>query len=236
MYLPKLLRRYVGMVLRRRRWRCIYEECRASTMIPEASFLDNLRLAETVRGVPGCVVECGVWRGGMSAGLCRLLGAGRTYYLFDSFQGLPPAQVIDGAAAIRWQQDKTSSTYYDNCSATPELASAAMQRAGASSFHLVKGWFNETLPAFSCSEPVALLRLDGDWYDSTMICLESLFDRVPEQGIIILDDYYAWDGCSRALHDFLSRRSATERIRSLGDVCYLIKLPKTQPKTPAIAP
>ena len=69
-----------------------------------------------------------------------------------------------------------------------------------------------------------------------MICLESLFDRVPEQGIIILDDYYAWDGCSRALHDFLSRRSATERIRSLGDVCYLIKLPKTQPKTPAIAP
>ena len=236
MHIQKLVRQYAGMMLRRRRWRRIYRECHEFTMISEPSFLDNLRLAEMVRHVPGCIVECGVWRGGMSAGLCRLLGDGRCYYLFDSFQGLPPAQDIDGAAAIRWQQDKRSLTYYDNCSATPEFASAAMQQAGARSFQLVKGWFKETLPTFSFSEPVALLRLDGDWYDSTMICLESLFDRVSEHGIIILDDYHAWDGCSRALHDFLSRRSATERIRSLGDVCYVSKMPKAQPTTPTISP
>lgn len=216
-------------MLSRRRWRRIYQECRKSTMIPEAPFLDNLRLAEMVRHIPGCVVECGVWKGGMSAGLCRLLGAERSYYLFDSFEGLPPAQNIDGAAAIQWQRNKTSPMYYDNCIATPEFADAAMQQAGAISFYLVKGWFNDTLPTFSFSEPVALLHLDGDWYDSTMICLESIFDHIAEGGIIILDDYYAWDGCSRALHDFLSRRSATERIRSLGDVCYLNKMPKVQP-------
>lgn len=236
MKIQRLMRQYASTMLRRRRWHRIYQECRESTMIPEASFLDNLRLAEMVRHVPGCVVECGVWRGGMSAGLCRLLGSGRTYYLFDSFEGLPRARDIDGAAAIRWQQDKTSGMYYDNCCAPPEFAKAAMQRAGASSFHLVKGWFNETLPSCLLSEPVALLRLDADWYDSTMTCLDNLFGRVAARGIIILDDYYAWDGCTRAIHDFLSRRSATERIRSLGEVCYIKKEPAPQPRALAISP
>jgi hypothetical protein len=214
---------YGRRMIDRHRWRTIYDEFRESTMVPEASFLNNLKLAETVRRVPGCVVECGVWRGGMSAGLCRLLGADRTYYLFDSFEGLPPAREVDGSTAILWQQNKSSSAYYDNCSAPPELADSAMRRAGATSFHLVQGWFDHTLVDFPLSESIALLRLDADWYDSTLICLENLFSRVVTRGVVILDDYHTWDGCSRALHDFLSRRHATERIRSLGDVCYLLK-------------
>jgi hypothetical protein len=111
--------------VRLRRWRRIYSEFREFTMIPETAFLDNLQLAETVRNVPGSVVECGVWRGGMSAGLCRVLGSGRAYHLFDSFQGLPPAQQIDGTAAIRWQQDKSSPNYHDNCAAPAEFARTA---------------------------------------------------------------------------------------------------------------
>ena len=104
-----------------------------------------------------------------------------------------------------------------------------MELANARSFHLVKGWFSDTLPAFNPPDSIALLRLDGDWYDSTMTCLDSLFDKVAPSGLILLDDYYAWDGCSRALHDFLSRRSAPERIRSLGNICYLRKTaPETQ--------
>ena len=59
---------------------------------------------------------------------------------------------------------------------------------------------------------------------STKTCLTNLFDRVAPGGIIILDDYFTWDGCSRALHDFLSERSAAERLRSLGDICYLQKV------------
>jgi hypothetical protein len=99
-----------------------------------------------------------------------------------------------------------------------------MQRASTSSFHLVKGWFEQTLPLFQPSTQIALLRLDADWYDSTMICLEHLFDHLAPGALLLLDDYYTWDGCSRALHDFLSRRSATERIRNFNDVCYLNKL------------
>jgi O-methyltransferase len=160
----------------------------------------------------------------MSAGLCSILGASRNYFLFDSFQGLPPAQTIDGPAAIRYQEDRDSPTYYENCAAPERYALEAMELAGARTFKLVPGWFSETLPKFKPPEPIALLRLDGDWYDSTITCLKHLFDYVAPNGIIIFDDYYAWDGCSRALHDFLSDRKATERIRSYnGSVCYLLK-------------
>jgi O-methyltransferase len=135
-------------VIKRRQMRNIFLQVKDYTMIPEPVFCDNLMLADMVRNVSGCVVECGVWRGGMSAGLCRLLGNEREYYLFDSFEGLPPAQPIDGAAAIRWQQDTKSPQYHDNCSAPPEFARRAMELAGAERYKLCPGFFDKSLPAF----------------------------------------------------------------------------------------
>lgn len=195
-------------------------------MVPSRTYCDNLALAQSVRHVDGCVVECGVWRGGMSAGLASVLGRHRQYFLLDSFQGLPPAGDIDGDAARQWQRDVTSPFYFDNCSAPEEFAREAMTLADAPHTLLVAGWFADTLPSFDPG-PIVLLRLDGDWYESTTLCLERLFDRVVPGGLVILDDYFAWDGCSRAVHDFLSRRSAVERLRSFGTVCYFSKAPVT---------
>jgi O-methyltransferase len=203
--------------------RKIYQFCHENTMVAEDTFVKNLAVADRARAVAGCIVECGVWRGGMSAGLCRWLGAERTYYLFDSFEGLPPAKPIDGALANTWQKNVSSPNFYDNCKASPDFAQHIMKQAGAQNYYIVPGWFDKILPGYRFDGPIALLRLDGDWYDSTMVCLENLFDQVAENGIIVLDDYYTWDGCSRAVHDFLSRHSAVERVRNLGDVCYLIK-------------
>jgi O-methyltransferase len=217
-YLPSRIRR-----LRDEQWRSnIHLQFKDFTMIVSGIFAANLAIAEEARSVPGCVVECGVWRGGMTAGLVAVLGKDRKYYLLDSFEGLPPAQPIDGPAAIAWQQNTSAPEYFDNCSAGPEFAQTAMMKAGAKRFELVRGFFNDTLPTFD-PEPIALLRLDGDWYDSTIECLNHLFDRVVPGGIIILDDYYTWDGCARALHDFLSSNKAVERIQSRGGVCFLKK-------------
>ena len=99
-----------------------------------------------------------------------------------------------------------------------------MARAGAKNVALVEGWFENTLPQCRFDEPIALLRLDADWYESTMICLRNLFHRVAPGGLIIIDDYYAWDGCSRAVHDFLSSESAPERIESSSTVCFISKV------------
>jgi len=193
------------------------------TMTREGTFRDNLALAEEVKHIPGCVVECGVWRGGMIAGLATVMGKHRNYFLFDSFRGLPPAKPIDGQAALNYQADKESATYYDNCAASSRFAHSAMEIVGVRNYNIVPGWFSDTIPAAHIPAPIAILRLDADWYDSTAVCLNSLFDLVAMGGLIIVDDYYIWDGCARAVHDFLSRRQATERIRQRGTVCYLTK-------------
>lgn len=224
------LRWEVAAERKRLKLKRVHERFREFTMIGQQEYVSTLQLIDQLRELPGCVIECGVWRGGMSAGIATILGPDRQYFLFDSFEGLPKAEPIDGPAAIRWQENTTAPAYYDNCAAGQEFAERAMALAGAKFVTLVKGWFNETLPKFKAPEPIAVLRLDGDWYESTMVCLQNLFDLVAPGGLILIDDYYTWDGCSRAVHDYLSRKSAVERIQSLRNVCFI---EKRDPKNPS---
>jgi O-methyltransferase len=199
----------------------MYGKYRNLTMAPRSYFLRNMQIVDERRHVKGCVVECGVWRGGMSAGMAEVLGPDREYFLFDSFEGLPPATEPDGEVAKNWQQDTQSATYFDNCRAPIAFAERAMKLSGVPKYKLVKGWFENTLPQFVPPGPIAILRLDGDWYESTMSALEALFKHMARDGIVILDDYYAWDGCSRAVHDFLSRHQSTARLTQRYGVCVL---------------
>lgn len=199
----------------------LHRKYRDFTMAPPGVFWRNMLVADAHRHVQGCVVECGVWRGGMSAGLAEVLGPQRDYFLFDSFEGLPPVTELDGERAKEWQQDVESETYYDNCRAPIEFAERAMRISGVPRFKLVKGWFEETLPQFVPPAPIAILRIDGDWYESTLTALDSLFKHLAPNGIVIVDDYYAWDGCSRAVHDFLSRTKSTVRITQQHGICVL---------------
>jgi O-methyltransferase len=202
----------------------IYQKFKNYTMIPESFYLDNLIVAEVLREVPGCVVECGVWRGGMCGGIAEVMGPERRYFLFDSFEGLPPARDIDGPAARVWQSKVGSPGYHDNCRASVEDADRAMRLSGASSYGLIKGWFEETLPAFQPPQEIALLRLDGDWYDSIRTCLRHLYPHVSPRGLIVVDDYYAWDGCARAIHEFLAECKEPLRIRQFQNrVCVLAR-------------
>ena len=198
----------------REQFRKIYNKFREFTMIPEDEYIRNLLLAEQVVGIEGSIVECGVWRGGMIAGIASIFGLKRSYYLFDSFEGLPAAAEIDGIAAIKWQSEKDSPLYFDNCKAEMEFAEKAMALSLSSTEKVfyVKGWFNETLTTENFNENISLLRLDADWYESTMTCLEFFFPKVVPGGLIIIDDYHMWEGCSKAVHDYLSRNNCTERI------------------------
>lgn len=208
------------------RYRFLHLKYREFTMIGNTTFADNLVLChDRGRSIAGCVVECGVWRGGTSAAMAEVMGSARPYYLFDSFEGLPPANIEkDGAAAVAYQADKDSPLYHDNCSAEIGFAERAMALSGSRDVKMIKGWFSETLPSFKPSQPIAVLRLDGDWYDSIMVCLQNLYQHVAPGGLIIFDDYYTWDGCCRALHDFLSRHQLTERIQHTPNgVAYLVK-------------
>jgi len=195
---------------------------RSHSMLSRRHFVDNLLLAEKHAPPVGDVVECGVWRGGMIRGLAEVLGERRTYHLFDSFEGLPPAGDLDGQAATDWQADVDSPSYLDNC-ATEESHARSLFEGSRFPFEIHHGWFDDTLATFEAKTPIALLRLDADWYDSTMTCLTRLFPQLAPGALILVDDYYTWDGCSRAIHDYLSGTKSDLRIRqsALG-TCYLI--------------
>lgn len=98
-----------------------------------------------------------------------------------------------------------------------------MRLSEATKFTIWKGWFNDTLPLASFDCGISVLRMDADWYDSTMEILNCLFHQVNTGGLIIIDDYYTWDGCSRAVHDFLARNKRAEKISSVQGVCFIIK-------------
>jgi O-methyltransferase len=200
----------------------LHERVADLTLLPKGQFVDNLVVARLASDVPGDLVECGVWRGGMSAALAWAL-PNRHSVLFDSFVGLPDAREIDGPAAVHWS---TEVREHDNCTAEEEWAHEAMRRVDQTDYEVVKGWFDETLPEWAAQQrPIAVLRLDGDWYDSTTTCLEQLFPLVQPGGVVIIDDYFDWDGCARAVHDYLSRQGSADRLRTspAQEFAYVVK-------------
>ena len=202
----------------------IFRKMKSFTMLSPYSYMKNLLLARRFKKTGGAVVECGTWRGGMIAGIAMMLGGGRDYFLFDSFEGLPQAKEIDGQQAIDWQQDTSSEKHYDNCRAEMSFAETAMKKSGVGRYKIIKGWFSESLPNYNPADKIAILRLDGDWYDSTMECLTLLYPYVVKGGVVIIDDYFTWDGCARAVHDFISRNNLTVRISQYDNaVCYWVK-------------
>lgn len=208
----------------------VRSDLRGLTMVPEeglrglAAAVDRV----TADGVAGCFVECGTWRGGASFLMARRLLRNRIRrctWLFDSFEGLPPPASIDGPAALAWAKDTGSPSYHDNCTASLEEVEASVRRLGLQDHvQVVKGWFEETLPATKARlGPIALLRIDADWYESVTTCLEELVPQVSPGGIVILDDYRTWDGCTRATHDYLSRHGLPYRIDGLGGASFRIR-------------
>jgi O-methyltransferase len=160
----------------------------------------NLLHREAVRGG---VVECGTWRGGSLALVdwaFRTLGDPRPLWGFDSFEGLPPPGERDPAEAHR-------GFFHGWCAALPDDVRNAIRALGgsANTATLVAGWLGETLPRTETG-PIAFLNIDVDWYESVKAALAALVDRVEPGGVINVDDYGRWEGCDRAVHEFLDGR------------------------------
>ena len=176
--------------------------------------LDNLDaciLSVVQDGVPGDLVETGVWRGGaaifMRAALEAYGDGDRKVWLADSFQGLPqpdPSRVMDVEDGL-WR--------------FPELAVPMDQvkenftRYGMldKRVRFLPGWFADTLPTAPI-ERLAILRLDADMYDSTDIALESLYPKLSIGGYVIVDDYAAVRGCKAAVDDFRARNHIRDEM------------------------
>jgi O-methyltransferase len=181
------------------------------------------------RGIPGALVECGVWRGGsMMAAALTLLRLGvtdRELYLFDTFSGMTPPTDADIKPTGERAADLLATEGQDAdvwAIATLDEVRAAVLDVGypEERIHFVKGPVEETVPANAPGE-IALLRLDTDWYESTKHELVHLYPRLTSGGVLILDDYGYWQGARRAVDEYVAEQDATlllNRIDNTGRI------------------
>jgi predicted O-methyltransferase YrrM len=156
----------------------------------------------TTRAVPGAIVECGTAKGGSAALLglsMKNSGASRTLWVFDTFEGIPPPTLADPDFEV-------ASLYTGSFRGELEMVRTLFDRLGlADCAHFVKGRFQDTVPACDTG-PIAVLHIDGDWYESVKVCLDTFYDRVSRGGIVQIDDYGHWEGARKATDEFLSTR------------------------------
>jgi hypothetical protein len=160
--------------------------------------------------IPGCLVECGAWRGGSAMMMANtLLHFGikdRKIYLYDTYGGMSAPTEEDkdikgGKAADLLQQQDIQVANSVWCYASIEDVRANMALTGYPSENIiyVKGMVEDTLPAQSPAENMALLRLDTDWYASTLHELNYLYPMLNKEGVLVIDDYGHWQGCRKAV-------------------------------------
>ncbi|OGK47494.1 hypothetical protein A2963_01210 [Candidatus Roizmanbacteria bacterium RIFCSPLOWO2_01_FULL_40_13] len=160
------------------------------------------RLAK--QSVNGDFVETGVWKGGTAGILSyisRKYGYKNKTYFFDSFQGMPIPIEADGEEAI-----KLTGKIRADDDHIKELLFNKL-KINTHQVKIVKGWFRDTLPKYkNVIRKIALLRLDADWYESTASALDNLYPLVIPGGYVIIDDYYYWDGCRKAVDEFIRKK------------------------------
>jgi O-methyltransferase len=186
---------------------------RAHTMIG-LQRLDNLLFCvETAinDGIPGDLIETGVWRGGACIFMRAILKAygdtSRTVWVADSFAGLPPPNVL-AYSADAGDEHHT----YDFLGVSAQQVEENFRRYNLldRQVKFLKGWFKDTLPGAPIDR-LAVLRLDGDMYESTIQALGSLYHKLSPGGFVIIDDYFLGP-CRQAVSDFRSANGINEPI------------------------
>lgn len=202
----------------------IWKEVRPYTMTsPERGYA----LYQAVRyvidnGIAGALVECGVWRGGSTMIMLKTLqklGVNwRPIFLFDTFEGMsePTTDDIDVSGNIAADMmkkeagDKPNSQMWAYCDLDTVRENIATCGYPEDNIHFIKGDVCETLH-LSQTGPIALLRLDTDFHDSTLCNMEQLYPRVQANGVVIIDDYGHWRGCSKAVDGYFANEASEPR-------------------------
>jgi hypothetical protein len=192
----------------------------ALTMVGSHRLHNFRKLIERVirSGVPGDIIETGVWRGGASILARAVLKAwgvtDRRILLADSFQGLPPPD------ESRCPADQGSDLHtYEQLAVSLEQVRANFEAFGLLDEQVVfmPGWFRDTMPN-TPSSCLAVIRLDGDMYESTIDPLVHLYDRLSPGGWVIVDDYSLFPGCKAAVQDFFAMKKINPRLRPIDKI------------------
>jgi len=204
-------------------WNIIQEARRRSMTSEERlqALIDSVRYVVD-RGVPGAFVECGVWLGGSVLCMIRTLQdmgvSDRDIWLFDTFEGMSEpteldyTQFGDESALATWKEARAKGEtpwpyWFGPETFTEDKVREALEATGypPERLHFVRGKVEDTVEA-NAPDPIALLRLDTDWYESTRHELIHLYPKLQRHGVLILDDYGHWDGARRAVDEYFAGR------------------------------
>jgi O-methyltransferase len=174
-----------------------------------ASFRSLRDIALALRTTRGAFVECGVAQGTSLVIMAALAGPDRLVWGFDSFEGFPELSDADSGSGAEFVGMACSGA--EGESAVYNTFAAA--DVPMTNVRLVKGWYVDTVPGLVDQVgPIALLRLDSDFHDATRFTLEQFYDQVVSGGSVIINDYFAFEGCRKAVDDFRAERRIDNQI------------------------
>lgn len=184
--------------------------------------LNNIQfcIEEVIKNkVEGDFIETGVWRGGaciFAKALFEIYNENRKVWVADSFKGLPKPNIT------LYPEDEGDDLYsLEQLRISKEQVMDNFKRFDLldDNVRFLEGWFKDTLPTAPI-EKLAIVRLDGDMYESTMDGLNHLYHKLSLGGFIIIDDYGVIPACKKAVHDFRDQHGITEEIKNIDDSGY----------------
>jgi O-methyltransferase len=176
------------------------------------------------QGVAGDLIETGVWRGGASIFMRAILKAygdtGRKVWVADSFEGIPkpdPKKYPADAAEER----KSAFYKFDQLAVSEEQVRENFARYGLLDAQVcfLKGWFRDSLPTIPATQTFAVIRLDGDLYESTWDAITALYPKLSVGGYCLVDDYGGIPACRSAVDEYRSHNGIHEPIQSVDRSC-----------------
>lgn len=175
--------------------------------------------------IEGDFIECGVAAGSQLAVMAQAVidsKSNKQTFGYDSFEGIPFGTIHDGQQPGIGELDKTKLGVLETTGISSHSIENVIENFGkfevpTDKVTFVKGWFQDTVPK-SNHDKIALLRLDGDLYESTKVCLKHLLKKVSRGGIVIIDDYQL-EGCRKSVHEFVPKNKIVEHL----GIAYFIK-------------
>lgn len=206
-----------------------YIDAPAVSMLPLARMTNLQECVVDVlrRQVPGDLIETGVWRGGATIFMRAILKVygvtDRRVWVADSFEGLPEPDPERFPIESKFYRDPLMNEFYKNFAASLPDVKRNFAAYGLldNQVEFLHGWFKDTLPQAPIAK-LAVMRLDGDYYESTMDALTNLYDKLSVGGYVVIDDYGqdAWTNCRQAVDEFRSRHGITDENLRVDSSCY----------------
>lgn len=184
----------------------------------ELSYLFAMKAVN--EGIQGDVVECGTAQGNNLAAMAK---SGKRAVGFDSFQGIPWAGEKDDQQPGMEKKTGNTGLFTSGISAhSLDSVHQSMKHWGVTDYELIEGWFQNTIPKQTSTKQIAVLRLDGDLYESTLIPLRYLYPLLSVGGYLIVDDY-TLKGCRLACDEYFGD-NYPELVHTFDGIPYFRKI------------